>query len=164
MLLLTRPVRHICVYMHHQASNISRTESQNLNVSRLVLMLSLPNPLKPGVKSMPQLHLSDQQVYYLLRCGLYWMCDGIYEWCMIHLFEILWTLNDAYISLSFKDAHAGKTESLESAMRGNVFLRKMLNIYYHHFLKRHVFRDDLGFYFVMTHNGYFIKMTIYDIM
>ena len=30
-------------------SNISRTESQHLNVSRLVLQLSLPNPLKPGV-------------------------------------------------------------------------------------------------------------------
>ena len=27
------------------------TQFQNLNVSRLVLRLSLPNPLKPGVKS-----------------------------------------------------------------------------------------------------------------
>ena len=32
-------------------SNISRTKSQNLNVSRLVLQLSLRNRLKPGVKS-----------------------------------------------------------------------------------------------------------------
>ena len=32
-------------------SNIRRTESQNLNVSRLILQLSLPNPMKPGVKS-----------------------------------------------------------------------------------------------------------------
>ena len=31
--------------------NISRTKSPNLNVSRLVLQLSLPNPMKPGVKS-----------------------------------------------------------------------------------------------------------------
>ena len=30
--------------------NISRTTSQNLNDSRLVLQLSLPSPLKPGVK------------------------------------------------------------------------------------------------------------------
>ena len=31
--------------------NISRTKPQKLNVSRLILQLSLPNPLKPGVKS-----------------------------------------------------------------------------------------------------------------
>ena len=38
---------HMEVY--RQNSNTSRTKSQNLNVSRLVL--SVPNPLKPGVKS-----------------------------------------------------------------------------------------------------------------
>ena len=60
-------------------SNISRTKSQNLNVSDLVLMLSLSNPLKPGVKSrmkmwlehrrqaMLQIHLSDRLFYCLLR-------------------------------------------------------------------------------------------------
>ena len=32
-------------------SNIRRTKSTNLNVSRRVLQLSLPNPGKPGVKS-----------------------------------------------------------------------------------------------------------------
>ena len=37
--------------MHRQTSDISRTKSQNLNVSRLVLQLSLPNTLNPGVKS-----------------------------------------------------------------------------------------------------------------
>ena len=31
--------------------NIRRTKPQNLNDSRLILQLSLPNPLKPGVKS-----------------------------------------------------------------------------------------------------------------
>ena len=53
------------------------------NVSRLVLQLSLPNPLKPGVTSrmkmlleqrrqaMLQLYLSDHQLYFLLRCDLY---------------------------------------------------------------------------------------------
>ena len=62
-------------------SNIWCTKSQNLNDSRLVLQLPLPNPLKPGVKSrmkmwleqrrqaMLQLHLSDQQFYCLLRCA-----------------------------------------------------------------------------------------------
>ena len=36
---------------YRQISNISRTKSQNLNVSRHVLQLSLRNLLKPGVKS-----------------------------------------------------------------------------------------------------------------
>ena len=36
---------------YHQTSNISGAKSPNLNVSCLVLQLSLPNPLKPGVKS-----------------------------------------------------------------------------------------------------------------
>ena len=39
------------VWEDRQTSNISHTKSQNLNASRLVLHLSLPNPLKPGVKS-----------------------------------------------------------------------------------------------------------------
>ena len=39
------------VTTHCQACNINHTKSQNLLVSRLILQLSLPNPLKPGVKS-----------------------------------------------------------------------------------------------------------------
>ena len=35
---------------YHKISNISRTKFQNLN-AYLVLQLSLPNPMKPGVKS-----------------------------------------------------------------------------------------------------------------
>ena len=35
---------------YRQISNISRTKFQNLTVSRLVLLLSLPNPLKQGGK------------------------------------------------------------------------------------------------------------------
>ena len=34
-----------------QISNIRHTKFPKLNASRLVLWLSLPNPLKPGVKS-----------------------------------------------------------------------------------------------------------------
>ena len=37
--------------LYRKVSNIKRTKSQNLNDSRLVLQLSLPNRLKPGVKS-----------------------------------------------------------------------------------------------------------------
>ena len=37
--------------MYRKISNIRRTKSPNWNVSRLVVQLSLPNPMKPGVKS-----------------------------------------------------------------------------------------------------------------
>ena len=40
-----------CDLIYRKVSNIRRTKSQNLNDSRLVLHLSLPNRLKPGVKS-----------------------------------------------------------------------------------------------------------------
>ena len=36
---------------YRRISNIRRTEPPNVDVSRLVLQLSLPNPIKPGVKS-----------------------------------------------------------------------------------------------------------------
>ena len=38
------------IYTYRQASNTSGTKSLNLNISRVVLQLSLPNPLKPGFK------------------------------------------------------------------------------------------------------------------
>ena len=38
------------IRIYCQFSNIRRTQSPNINVSRLVLQLSLPNPLKPRVK------------------------------------------------------------------------------------------------------------------
>ena len=71
------------IYRYRQTSNIRRIKSQNLSVSRFVLRLSLPNPLKPGVKSqienetvveataLLQIHLSDQQFYCLLTRVLY---------------------------------------------------------------------------------------------
>ena len=51
--LFSRQFIHCQIYRnwYRQISNISRTKSQNLNVSRLVLELSLPNPLKPGVNN-----------------------------------------------------------------------------------------------------------------
>ena len=36
--------------VYRQIYNITRTKSQNLNVSRIVLQLSLPNLLKPCIK------------------------------------------------------------------------------------------------------------------
>ena len=46
---------------HIQISNISRARSQTLNVSRLGLQLSLPNPLKPGVKSRMKMYLEQHR-------------------------------------------------------------------------------------------------------
>ena len=42
----------MCSLTYRQISNISRTKSQKWNVSRFVLQLSLPNPLRPGVESI----------------------------------------------------------------------------------------------------------------
>ena len=39
------------ITVYRQASNIRRNKSQNFNVSGLVLQVSLPSPLRPGVKS-----------------------------------------------------------------------------------------------------------------
>ena len=48
------PVKYECDWEYREyrkISNTRRTKSPNLIVSRLVLQLSLPNPMKPGVKS-----------------------------------------------------------------------------------------------------------------
>ena len=80
-----RPSLHLS---YRQTFDTRRTKSQHVNVSCLVLQLTLPNPLKPVVKSrmkmqleqrrsaMLQLHLRDQQFYCPLRCDLYWRFDG----------------------------------------------------------------------------------------
>ena len=78
---LSGPAYGWCMY--RQVSNIRRTKSQHLKDSHTVLRLSLPNPLKPDVKSrmkmwleqrrqaMLQLHLNDRQFNCLLMCILY---------------------------------------------------------------------------------------------
>ena len=43
--------------MYRKISNINRTKPQDLNDSRLVLQLSLRNPLKPGIKSRMKVQL-----------------------------------------------------------------------------------------------------------
>ena len=75
--------RHHVMSKYRQTSCISCTESQHLNVSRLALQLSLPNPWKPGVKSrmrmwlelrrqaMLQINVIGQQFWSLIRCDLY---------------------------------------------------------------------------------------------
>ena len=67
------------ISIYRQIYNIMDIKSQNLNILRPVLLLSLLSPFKIGVKStmkvyleqrwqaMLQQHLSDKQFYYLLR-------------------------------------------------------------------------------------------------
>ena len=43
------------ISIYRKVSNIRRTKCQNLNDSRLVLQLSVPNPLTPSVKSIMKL-------------------------------------------------------------------------------------------------------------
>ena len=38
------------LFKYRKISNIIRTKSQNLDDSRIVFQLSVPKPLKPGVK------------------------------------------------------------------------------------------------------------------
>ena len=46
---------------YRKTSCISRTKSPNLDVSCLVLQLSLPNPLKPGVKLRTKMSLEQRR-------------------------------------------------------------------------------------------------------
>ena len=48
--VMRRPWHGLAIKKYRKVSNIRRTKSSNLNVSRLVEKLSLPNPMKPGVK------------------------------------------------------------------------------------------------------------------
>ena len=48
---IPNPIAGINGLNYRQISNIRPIKSQNLDVSCLVLLLSLPNPLKPDVKS-----------------------------------------------------------------------------------------------------------------
>ena len=50
-LIVTQTMQYVTLY-YRKVSNIRRTKCQNLNESRLVLQLSVPNPLKPSVKSI----------------------------------------------------------------------------------------------------------------
>ena len=45
------PVERRGTHYYRKISKIRRNESPNINVSHLVLQLSLPNPMKPGVES-----------------------------------------------------------------------------------------------------------------
>ena len=46
---------------YRKISNLRCPKSLNLNVSHLVLQLSLPNVLKPGVKSGMEMYLEQRQ-------------------------------------------------------------------------------------------------------
>ena len=48
--LLTARGKIVVKQVYRQISNIRHNKFQNLNLSRLILLLSLPNPLKQGIK------------------------------------------------------------------------------------------------------------------
>ena len=51
-MIITRAYEHSkMLRKYRKISNIRRTKSTNVDISRLVLQLSSPNPMKPGVKS-----------------------------------------------------------------------------------------------------------------
>ena len=57
-------IYHYCTRPHvyyRQTSDRSNTKSQNLNVSRLILQLLLPNPLKPKVKSRMKIYFEQRR-------------------------------------------------------------------------------------------------------
>ena len=59
------------MYKYSQIVNIRRTNSQNLNASRLVLQLSLPNLLKPCIKLRMKMFLDR-------RCSNYiWVINNL---------------------------------------------------------------------------------------
>ena len=49
--LLCRLYYDVIFFRYHKISHINHTKSQNLNGSRLVLQLPLPNPMKTGFQS-----------------------------------------------------------------------------------------------------------------
>ena len=48
---------HCVTNEYRKLFDIRRSKSQNLHESRLVLQLSLPNPLKPGAKSRLKMYM-----------------------------------------------------------------------------------------------------------
>ena len=58
----------MAVRNYHKISNISYTKSQNLNDSSLLLQLSFPNPLKPGVETRMKMWL-EQRRQEMLQLG-----------------------------------------------------------------------------------------------
>ena len=99
-------------WSYRKTSSISRTKFQSLNVSCVLLQLSLLNPLKPGVQlrmkmwleqrrqAMLQIHLSYQQFNCLLRCDLYKRFYGSCIRAVVHVkdFVALIDLNVCVLS------------------------------------------------------------------
>ena len=79
---------------HRQTSNIRRIKSQNLNVSRLVLQLSLSNPLKPCVDSRMKRRVISQAWVREIKKGSNFAC--IYFHLGFHL-----VIRYAWLYLSF---------------------------------------------------------------
>ena len=72
------------IFEYNQTSNIRRTISKNLNAFRHVLQVSLPNPLKPGVKSRIKMSLEQ-------RLHIRYLTVHFLEWFFLY---IVWTFTE----------------------------------------------------------------------
>ena len=124
----------VLVYTYRKSSSISLTKSQHLNVPRLVLQLLLPGLLKAGVKSgmkmylehqrQLQLHLSDQQIYCLLKCAVnLTLIMPIYVWTYYRLMShekcrecvlMIWNKYWGILLKSINVAPLGKQDGLST--------------------------------------------------
>ena len=64
---ILRSTRSKTKSIYRQVSNIRHTKSQHLEDSRTVLRLSLPNPLKPDVKSRMKIWVTDNLLLTKVR-------------------------------------------------------------------------------------------------
>ena len=79
------------LWTHCQTSNIRHTKSQNLDISHLVLQLSLPNPLKPGVKSIMKVQLRNSADR---RYSNYiWMINNFTAWGVTYIRTLMLEAN-----------------------------------------------------------------------
>ena len=95
---ISQTLRLFCYHWNYcQTSNIRRTKSQNLNVSHLVLQLSLPNLLKPAHTHLNILYLKCVLHNDVMTCesfSHYWpfvmrpSVDSPHKWPVIWSFGV----------------------------------------------------------------------------
>ena len=68
-------------YDYRKTFNMSHTQSQNLNVSRLILQLSLPNPLKTGICNIPHC--------IILKYLLTYIFAYLHSWTRLVLVQVM---------------------------------------------------------------------------
>ena len=83
---------------YRHTSNIGRTESLNLNVSRLVLQLSLTSPLKPDVKSRMKIYTSNRSIILFCTKARLILEFWRHIWQQSHLAILSWRIKKSELS------------------------------------------------------------------